>query len=109
MLWRFGRFGKPELLRLEALGDVRTSSGEPAVADEDDTGVIEVTGDVVEVTDHDVLLLAGRRRVVVVLDGRAVLAAPGERATARGRLSEPELTGATAIRDRRRLDATMEA
>ncbi len=86
VLWRFGRFGRPELLRLEAVGDVRTSSGEPAVVDEDDTGVIEVTGDVVEVTDHDVLLLAGRRRVVVVLDGRAVLAGPGERATARGRL-----------------------
>jgi hypothetical protein len=85
VLWRFGRFGRPELLRLEAVGDVRSSSDEPGVGEADDSGVLEVSGDVVEVTDHDVLLRAGRRRVVVVLDGRAALATPGERATARGR------------------------
>ena len=52
--------------------------------DEQD-GVVHVTGALTETTDHDVVLDAAGRRVVVVLDGRAVLAAPGERVSVRGR------------------------
>lgn len=85
VLWRFGRYGRPEVLRLEALGDVRAGAGDRGVSEADDTGIVEVTGDVVEVTEHDVVLDAAERRVVVVLDGRAVLVAPGERAVVSGR------------------------
>ena len=44
-----------------------------------------MTGELVEVTDHDVVLDAGGKRVIVVLDGRAVLVGPGEWARVRGR------------------------
>ena len=83
VLWRFGRYGRPEVLRLEALGDVVAGADDPGVDEED--GVVHVTGALTEATDHDIVLDAAGRRVVVVLDGRAVLAAPGERVSVRGR------------------------
>jgi hypothetical protein len=83
VLWRFGRYGRPEVLRLEALGDVVAGAADPGVDEQD--GVVSVTGALTETTDHDVVLDAAGRRVVVVLDGRAVLAAPGERVSVRGR------------------------
>lgn len=73
VLWRFGRYGRPETLRLEAIGDVQ-ESGPGASVDEDASGTIVVRGTLTEVTDHDVVLEAGRQRVVVVLDGHRVLA-----------------------------------
>ena len=84
VLWRFGRYGRPEVLRLEALGDVVAGADDPGVEEQD--GVVHVTGALTEATDHDVVLDAAGRRVVVVLDGRAVLAAPGDRVSVRGRV-----------------------
>lgn len=78
VLWRFGRYGRPErtrpeTIRLEAIGDVR--EGGPVVSvDEDASGTVVVRGTLTEVTDHEVVLEVGRGRVVVVLDGHRVLA-----------------------------------
>ena len=93
VLWRYGRYGRrPEVLRLEALGDVVADADAPGVEEQD--GIVHVTGALTEATDHDVVLDAAGRRVVVVLDGRAVLAAPGERGQRAG--PSPECAQAPA-------------
>ncbi len=73
VLWRFGRYGRPEPLRLEAVGDVVAADAGGAV-DEDDVGTVTARGTLEEITEHDVVLDTGGRRVIVVLDGHRVLA-----------------------------------
>jgi len=72
LVWRFGRYGRPELLRIEAVGDVTGGLPGGAIVESSD-GLLTVRGRVVEITDDDVVLDTGDRRVVVVLDGRRVL------------------------------------
>lgn len=77
VLWRFGRYGRPEPLRLEAVGDVvAADAGVDAggAVDEDDAGTVTARGTLEEITEHDVVLDTGGRRVIVVLDGHRVLA-----------------------------------
>jgi len=84
LLWRRGRYGRPEPLRLEAIGDV--TAGEPGGAIEEDvSGVVVVRGALAEVTEHDVVLDTGDRRVIVVLDGHRVQADLGAPAQVPGR------------------------
>jgi len=84
LLWRRGRYGRPEPLRLEAIGDV--TAGEPGGAIEEDvSGVVVVRGALAEVTEHDVVLDTGDRRVIVVLDGHLVQADLGAPAQVPGR------------------------
>ncbi|MGI8644731.1 MAG: hypothetical protein ACR2JD_00155 [Nocardioides sp.] len=84
LLWRFGRYGRPEPLRLEAIGDVTTGAPGGAI-DEDPSGVVVVRGALAEVTEHDVVLDTGDRRVIVVLDGHQVRADLGAPAQVPGR------------------------
>ena len=75
VLWRFGRFGRPEPLRLEAVGDVvAADAGVAGGAVDDDSGTVTARGTLEEITEHDVVLDIGSRRVIVVLDGHRVLA-----------------------------------
>jgi hypothetical protein len=86
VLWRYGRYGRygrPDVLRLEAVEDLTPGAGEPAIQDAED--LVVVTGRIAEVTDEDVVIEADGRRVVVVLDGHAVLVDEGETGRVRGR------------------------
>jgi len=75
VLWRFGRYGRPEPLRLEAVGDVvAAEAGVVGGAVDDESGTVTARGTLEEITEHDVVLDTGRRRVIVVLDGHNVLA-----------------------------------
>lgn len=86
LLGRRGRYGRPDPLRLEAVGDVTIA--EPGVAiEESEVGVV-VRGQLEEVDAHVAVLDTGSRRVVVVLDGHAVLARVGEQAQVPGRRLE---------------------
>lgn len=74
VLWRFGRYGRPDTLHLEAVGDVLEGEAGDGAVDEDEDGALRVTGLLLEVTDDDVVLAVGRRRIIVALAGRRVLA-----------------------------------
>jgi hypothetical protein len=83
VLRRYGRYGRPKVLRLEAVEDVTPGEGEQAVQDVDD--LVVVSGTVAEVTEHDVVIETEGQRVVVVLDGHAVLVDEGRMGRVRGR------------------------
>jgi len=87
LLWRFGRYGRPEPLRLEAVGDVTTAEPGEAI-EEDPSGTVVVRGEVEEIDGHVVVLDTGSRRAVVVVDGHAVLVEVGQQAQVPGRRVE---------------------
>lgn len=87
LLWRFGRYGRPEPLRLEAVGDVTTAEPGDAI-EEDPSGTVTVRGEVQEIDGHVVVLDTGSRRAVVVVDGHEVRVEVGQQGQVPGRRVE---------------------
>ena len=87
LLWRFGRYGRPEPLRLEAVGDVTMAEPGDAI-EEDPSGTVTVRGEVQEIDGHVVVLDTGSRRAVVVVDGHEVRVEVGQQGQVPGRRVE---------------------
>jgi hypothetical protein len=86
LLWRTGRSGGGEVLRIEATADVAAAAGEPPVPDEELRGdELSVTGIVLEASDDEVLLDLGDRTAHVLLDGHGCRVPVGASGVARGR------------------------
>jgi len=68
LLWRFGRRSRPTPLRLAAIGDVERCPPGPLI-EQVEGSLYLVRGEVVEVGTDELVLDAGERDVVVVLDG----------------------------------------
>jgi hypothetical protein len=85
---RRGRYGRLEVLRLEARTAVGPVSATDAlgIGEGQDDGTCWVRGVVVDQDDHEVVLDTGERRVRVILDGRDPQVGPGDPAEVRGRL-----------------------
>ena len=84
LLWRYGRRSRPEPLRLAAIGDLeRCPPG--GVIEQVEGSLYLVRGDVVEMDEHEVVLDAGQREVVVVLDGHTNPVGYQQPAQVRGR------------------------
>ena len=87
LLWRFGRYGRPGPLRLEAVGDVTMAEPGDAI-EEDPSGTVTVRGEVQEIDGHVVVLDTGSRRAVVVVDGHDVRVEVGQQGQVPGRRVE---------------------
>ena len=87
LLWRFGRYGRPGPLRLEAVGDVTMAEPGDAI-EEDPSGTVTVRGEVQEIDGHVVVLDTGSRRAVVVVDGHEVRVEVGQQGQVPGRRVE---------------------
>lgn len=87
LLVRTPRYGRRRHdLRLEAVGDIVDADDVYGIVDDDEEGRVRVTGQLLDVTDHEILLDLGDRMAWVVLDGHACPVPVGHDATARGRL-----------------------
>jgi hypothetical protein len=85
-VWRFGRYGAAETLRLEALGPVRAATEPRGIDEVDEDGeVVVVRGDVLSADEHEIVLDVDGRTVVVILDGHDNPIGRGRVAHARGR------------------------
>jgi hypothetical protein len=87
LLWRFGRPSRPLPLRIAAIGDVeRCPPG--AVVDQVEGTLYLVRGEVVRIDVDEIVLDAGERDVVVILDGHQNPVGYQQPAQVRGRLVE---------------------
>lgn len=84
LLWRFGRRSRPAPLRLAAIADLqRCPPG--GVIEQVEGSLYLVRGEVVEMDEHEVVLDAGQREVIVVLDGHTNPVGYQQPAQVRGR------------------------
>ncbi len=87
LLWRFGRPSRPLPLRIAAIGDVeRCPPG--AVVEQVEGSLYLVRGEVVLIDLDEIVLDAGEREVVVILDGHQNPVGYQQPAQVRGRLVE---------------------
>ncbi len=87
LLWRFGRPTRPLPLRIAAIGDVeRCPPG--AVLEQVEGTLYLVRGEVVQVDGDEIVLDAGERHVVVILDGHRNPVGYQQPAQVRGRVVE---------------------
>jgi len=87
LLWRFGRSSRPLPLRIAAIGDVERCPPDAAVEQVEGTLYL-VRGEVVRIEGDEVVLDAGDRDVVVILDGHQNPVGYQQPAQVRGRLVE---------------------
>ena len=73
LLWRLRGRGRREVETVEALEDVTPARAGPSLEEDLGDGIVRVTGQVLELDEHEVVLDLGDKLVRVVLDGHANL------------------------------------